>query len=689
MVRNLFRGGDVPYATRTLIEERAHGNPFYLEEVVRALVDQGAVEYRDGAFHATHALDSADIPGTIQEVVMARVDRLPPERKALLQVAAVVGGSFHTAVLEEMGVAKGELAALLAELCEGEFLVPSDRLRGEEHSFKHPLIQEVTYDSLLKERREALHLAAGEAIERRLLGAAAGVDAMLAYHFGRGGAPERAEEYLFRAGDEAARAAASSEALHFFQEASELYLRLHGEGGDPRKQARLEKSVALALFNRGREPEAVPHFDRALEHLGVPIAKSALAAQLRFGGDLARVLLRLYLPLGSRQRPAGEREREVVEIMFRRALAQTTADPTRFLFDSMATLRRIVRLDARTIPSAGRNYAGSVGIFSYGGVSFGIGRRFLAEAEPLLEGQPDAQDYLYYRCMRFIHHFLAGDWSEAHEVSEDVLDAHVRAGHLWEVAAYLGLLGEKRIRCGDFAGFQQVLRRNDELVEGFGYQDARLGGMGDQVYLLLEQGRFEEAVGAADAYQEESPQALLHVLALGARAEAQARAGALDEAARTLARGDSVLAAMGLGQAIPYHVSFFHTARYLFDVTALEASGKAERGLRRSRSKALGTVAKVASRRPQVYRLAGREAWLRGRRGAATRWWARSLAEAERLGARPELARTLHELGIRLSPEEPAPGGRTGAQCLAEAAALYRELHLERDLENLEKRAPA
>jgi hypothetical protein len=421
----------------------------------------------------------------------------------------------------------------------------------------------------------------------------------------------------------------------------------------------------------------------------VPVAKSALAGQLRFAGDLLRVLLRLYLPFRRRLRAAGEREREAIEIMFRRALAQTTADPTRFLFDSMATLRRIVRLDARTIPSAGRNYAGSVGIFSYGGVSFGIGRRFLAQAEPLLEGRPDAPDYLYYRCMRFIHHFLEGDWSEAHEVPDDVLDEHVRAGHLWEAAAYLGLLGEKRIRCGDFAGFQQVLRRNDELADGFGYQDARLGGMGDQVYLLLEQGRFDEAVAAADAYYEESPQALLHVLALGARAEAQVRAGALEEAARTLARGEAVLAAMGLGQAIPYHASFFHTAKYLFDVATLEGSTAPRSNLRRSRSRALGAVAKVASRRPQVYRLAGREAWLRGGESAAARWWARALAEAERLGARPELARTLHEIAIRLPGPRRGPDGRSGGECFAAASVLYRELHLDRDLERLERGAPA
>jgi class 3 adenylate cyclase/tetratricopeptide (TPR) repeat protein len=687
LVRNLFRGGEVPYATRQLIEERARGNPFYVEEVVRALVDQGAVEFRDGAFHATRALEAAEIPATLQEVLMGRVDRLAPAPRALLQAAAVVGGTFHTAVLEEMGVGDGRLPELLAELCEAEFLVPSDRSRGEEHDFKHPLIQEVTYDALLQERREALHLRAGEAIEKRLLGALPGVEAMLAFHFGRGGAAERAEEHLFRAGDEAARGAASSEALHFFEEASALYLKLHGEGGDPRKKALLEKNVGLALFQRGREPDAVPHFDRALAHLGVASARSAAAAQLAFARDFLGVLPRLYLPGGRRRRAADEQERDVIEIMFRRALAQTTSDPTRFLFDSMATLRRIVRLDARSVPSAGRNYAGCVGIFSYTGVSFALGRRFLALAEPLLEGRPEAPDYLYYRCMRFIHHFLAGDWSDAHEVTPEVLDAHVRAGHLWEAAAYLGLLGEKRIRCGDFAGAAEVLRRSDAIAESLGYQDARLGGMGDRVYLLLEQGRFEEAVEAADAYREESPQQLLHALALGARAEAQARAGALDAAAETLERAERALAALGI-QAIPYHASFVHAARYQLGVERLEAGG-GDGTLRRSRRRALGAAAKVAARRPQLFRLAGREAWLRGRRGAATGWWARSLAAAEALGARPERARSLHEIAIRVGPSGQGPRGLVGAVCGEEARALYQEMGLERDLARLGQGRPS
>jgi tetratricopeptide (TPR) repeat protein len=130
------------------------------------------------------------------------------------------------------------------------------------------LIQEVAYEGLLQARREELHRAVGEAAERVLPLDLPGYAGMLAYHYSECRDAARAEEFLFRAGDEAARAAASGEALHFFEEASKRYLELHGGGGDPEKRALLEKSVARALYFRGRFVEAIDHFDRALELLG-------------------------------------------------------------------------------------------------------------------------------------------------------------------------------------------------------------------------------------------------------------------------------------------------------------------------------------------------------------------------------------------------------------------------------------
>jgi class 3 adenylate cyclase len=688
MVRNLFRGGDVPHDTRRLIEEKAQGNPFYLEEVVRALADAGAVELRDGVFHATAALERFEIPGSVHEAVLARVDRLDLRRRRVLQAASVIGGSFHRDVLEELVADAGPVDEVLEELQHGEFIEPTDRTAGVEYAFKHPLIQEVTYDGLLEAQREALHLAVARATEKRLSEALPGFHAMLAYHYGLGRDAERAEAFLFRAGDEAARLAASSEALHFFQEASRLYLSLHGEGGDPAKRALLEKNVGRALFQRGQEPKSAEHFDRALELLGVRVPKSALALQLRFVRDLLAVLTPLYVgrrPLRPRATP---REREIIEISFLRAISQTTSSPTRFVFDSLATLRRISRVEPRSIPEAGGKFAGAAGIFSYSGLSFDVSRRFLDYARSLIESE-DAPDALYYRVMRFAHCFLHGDWGAEHEIPRERLEAGQRDGRLWDVTTYLGLFGEKRLRQGDF----DAVRRTSEWIGGvwetYGYDVARYNWLGMQVILALEERRLPEAAAAARRYQEESPQELLHLLAQGWLAEAQILAGDAVAASESLARAEHLL--RGLGRAIPFHLGSYRNARLLYDVAALEDAPAGERRAlarraRRSAGRAVALAAKLAYRGPQVLRTRGRLAWLLGQRAAALLWWQRSLERADALGLAPERARTCHEIAVRLVAEGAprALAGRDAAAWREEARTGYEARGLAWDLARLE-----
>ena len=290
LVNNLFRHAAIPQRVRALIAERAGGNPFFVEEVVRSLLEEGAVERQGDAFRPTEKIHTAEIPGTVQEVVMARIDRLPLRQRQVIHAASVVGRSFHFDVLRQMFPDKDTLMEDVQDLIDGGFLIPWDRLRGLEFAFKHPLLQEVAYDSLLDARRRELHLLAGSAIESALTSNVPGYHAMLAYHFGMGRDLERAEQSLFLAGDEASRTAASNEALYFFRQASKLYVELHPDGGDPVKRARLEKSVGLALHNRGQLIEAEGHLNASLRLLGERVPAGPWELRLRFARNLTRVM---------------------------------------------------------------------------------------------------------------------------------------------------------------------------------------------------------------------------------------------------------------------------------------------------------------------------------------------------------------------------------------------------------------
>src|SRR6185369_14724928 len=162
-----------------------------------------------------------------------------------------------------------------------------------------------------------------------------GYTGMLAYHYGKGGVVDRAEEFLFKAGAEAARAAAPSEALHFFEEASKLYLEIHKDGGDPAKRAVLERNIAEALYYRGRFLDAIEHFNLALRLLGDRVVEGSWQLGMHFTRNLATVLARLYGPRFGGNPAATDRQREIMDLRYARAEATVTTQPTRHLFDSM------------------------------------------------------------------------------------------------------------------------------------------------------------------------------------------------------------------------------------------------------------------------------------------------------------------------------------------------------------------
>lgn len=695
LLNNLFRQGDIPHATRLLIEEKAQGNPFYIEEVVRALVDEGAVEAVDGRFRATEKIHDVVIPATIQEVIMARVDGQPLRKRQILQTACVIGGTFHRDVLAVVMGDDAHLATDLEELLDAEFLVPSDRLPGEEYAFKHPLIQEVAYEGLLHARREELHRKVGDAIERALPRDLPGYAGMLAYHYGKGGDLERAEKFLFQAGDEAARAAAPSEALHFFEEASKLYLELHGDGGDPEKRAVLESNVARALYFRGRFVDAIEHFDHALEFLGDRVVQGTLRSGLRFAANLTAVLARLYGPGWRTRRAATEREREIFALRYARAEATATALPTRHLFDSMDGLVLLQRIDPASVPRSAMFYAGCAALFAFGGLSFDVSRRLGARAQALVS-EADSDEGLYEQAMRFLARVLEGDWADEHEIEPQRIDASLRRGQLWGPTTYLGLLGEKYIHRGNFDAARRCIERIDEIRELFRFDLAKTNYYYLSTLLPLEQGDLDRTIEAADTYYDQAPEDLLHILALSAKAKALTLRGDLEAAEHTLGLSAELMASSA--PVPPFHSSAHHRSQLLLDVSGLERAASLDAGERRrwrararkSARSALRSAGRVAWRRTEVLRLAARHRWLIGDRRAAMRLIMRSLEAGKALGAEPEIARTYEELGLCLhagASVRTAPGEDLDAKrCFELARATYRSLGLAADLARLESR---
>jgi class 3 adenylate cyclase/tetratricopeptide (TPR) repeat protein len=207
-------------ALKPLLIARTEGNPLFLEESVRTLVEVGAIRGGGGGYRLVKPLDAINMPPTVQAILAARIDRLAEEDKRLLQAAAVVGKDvpfgllMAVAGLDEDGVRDG-----LARLQATEFLYEVRLFPELEHTFKHALTHEVAYGSLLGDRRRALHAALVGAIERLYADRLDEHVEELAHHARRAGLRDEAIRYLHRAGDRAAIRSAHREAIAFFEQA--------------------------------------------------------------------------------------------------------------------------------------------------------------------------------------------------------------------------------------------------------------------------------------------------------------------------------------------------------------------------------------------------------------------------------------------------------------------------------------
>jgi class 3 adenylate cyclase/tetratricopeptide (TPR) repeat protein len=300
---------------RRLIIDKTEGNPFYMEETVQLLLDEGAL-VRNGTIKLTRPLADLKIPPTVQAILATRIDRLPAGEKDLLQILAVMGKEYPLGLIRKVtGKPEDELEQMLGDLQFGEFIYEQPALPDVVYTFKHTLTHEVAYRSVLNERRKPLHERTAEAIESLFADQLDDHLPELASHYRRSGNTNKAIHYLRLAAEQAARRCAHEEAIGLFNSALEKLARV------PEGQERMRREVELRLAligslvaNQGyAAPEVAESARLALElssELGEP--------ELHFSTLMFAWGFNL---VGRDLEGAGENSRKLIE------LAQRTRDP--------------------------------------------------------------------------------------------------------------------------------------------------------------------------------------------------------------------------------------------------------------------------------------------------------------------------------------------------------------------------
>jgi class 3 adenylate cyclase/tetratricopeptide (TPR) repeat protein/regulation of enolase protein 1 (concanavalin A-like superfamily) len=221
LVESVLQIPEFPKEIRDMILSKSEGNPFFVEEVIRTLIDSGILTREDQLWKATRDIERIVVPDTIQEVIMARIDGLEEGTKRVLQCASVIGRSFLVGLLEKVLEIRENLERSLQRLEHLELIYEKSILPELEYIFKHALTQEVAYDSLLIKRRKEYHERVGKAIEETYPDRLEEFYEVLAYQYSHSDNAEKSVEYLMKAGNKAMRAYSNQEAIGYFNQALE------------------------------------------------------------------------------------------------------------------------------------------------------------------------------------------------------------------------------------------------------------------------------------------------------------------------------------------------------------------------------------------------------------------------------------------------------------------------------------
>jgi class 3 adenylate cyclase len=259
-------GGDLT-ALKRLIIERTEGTPFFMEEMVQALFEDGTL-VGNGVVKVARPLTQIKVPATVQAVLASRIDRLPAQEKELLHTLAVLGREFPLGLVRRVTYdSDDELEAMLSRLQAGEFVYEQPAFPEPEYIFKHALTQEVAYNSLLIERRKQLHESAAQALESIYAEHPNDHLSELAHHYSRSGNTSKAIEYLRRASERAIERSANAEAIAQLRAALDLLKKLPDGLAPDRQETSFQLALGgvLAIATNPGNPEVERAFSRARE----------------------------------------------------------------------------------------------------------------------------------------------------------------------------------------------------------------------------------------------------------------------------------------------------------------------------------------------------------------------------------------------------------------------------------------
>ena len=678
------------------IVKRSDGNPFFIEEVTRSLIDDGAVIFSDGMGEITYRMDTLAIPYTVNDVLMHRIDRLDEETRDLLKVAAVIGRTFFFRVLVEVKTSDDALEEKLSYLKEIQLIQERERVGEIEFLFKHALAQEAIYESILTQKRKELHLKVANAIEKLFRNRLYEFYGLLAFHYTRAENEKKSDLYLIKAGEEALKSSASTEALFYYRKALNLYIKKHRSSADASKINMLERNIALALYNKGKYVDAVEYLDRILSYYGESLPQKHIAIFLKLLLCFFHFLISLYLPFLKWKKISNQGDIIVLDLFYKKLEMLSVLNPKKMMIECTYFLRRLSKYDLSEFEHGVGMLAAHAIRFSWPGISFTLSRKILDYCKTKLKNE-DIKSVLYYEAAELVHNYFVGDWQKINRYDEDLVNSSVYLGEVFFASVYVVFHGYLNCNVGDLNASEKMIAKLSEIVSIYENDYSKSNRNYLKIKILLKFRRLEYAAKELESSLDQALSSNMNryvnaFYAFRARIQIlQCNFEAADDSMRCASKFISDV------KTIPYYHANFTLCQFLFYLAKFE-NAKMRRNSLESKNLAkevynlgklnLKIAKKVACMRTEAYRLMGSFCWLINNKNKALAWWNKSIAEGQLIDSRPELSRTYMEIGKRFLEEKSRYrelNGITAKEYLEKSRTMFEEMDLQWDLDELDK----
>ncbi|MCD4731012.1 MAG: AAA family ATPase [Bacteroidales bacterium] len=686
LIGNLLHRTSLPAEVCEMIIRKTEGNPFFIEEVIRSFIDDGIVEIKNNEFFITEKIHKANIPESINEVILSRVDKLDEKTKDLLKTASVIGRNFYYKVLEEAADTIGELDDRIEYLKDVQLIGESKKKEEIEFLFKHALAQQATYESIIQNTKKELHLKIARSIEKVFTENLHEHYGSLAYHYGKAENTEKTEEYLVKAGDEALKSGAASEAISNYKRALAI---INEQNNSSDKIHRLEEKLVFAYSAKGMDREVVELTGRILPRYNYHLQEHKKGEKLILLWLAVRFVFMLKRFERIPKRTPTAEEKFVMSMFYIRVPSMVVINPTRYLIELFYYILAYQKIDFSKMRFGYSYLALTISFFTWAGFSPRIGEKVIKLTKKY-HNPENKISWSPIKSHEMLHNGLVGNWQPDDGEQEQFLKLCAEHGQFFQASLYGAFRIYSDIELGSYESAQHTINSLLDIAQKYENNAAlgyaiRMQTLFDLKFRKIES--VKEIEEEVSAFIKRSPDSGIVFALQCSMAQLYALNGEVDLATEMINYAQKSLPQMARAKIWK---SKFYLARSFIYLTLANKNEKdikkrahfLKEGLRSSKT-AVKASKKIALKTVEANRLHSIILWKIGNNKAAYKSFDKTIGIGEKLKAKLEVSRTYLETGKFLSDplvKYNELNGNPANYYLNKAKTLFEEMDLQWDL---------